>query len=173
MARYWFDRCARAGLWIGHHNLGVILCEGLATNRDASAAFLHLKEAARSLEPVSLRRYAECYRQASGAYRTRRSRMCWTRWPHLSASTMRKRKKIKASKQFFPSYPAYEPLSLSDFLCGFQLNSSCIPMAIAAPCPTTLPAAPAMALAVKSKAKPEAVAPKRLVASPPANCVAK
>jgi TPR repeat protein len=43
-----------------------MLLEGVGGERDEAAAFSHLKEAARSLEPVSLRRYAECYRQGVG-----------------------------------------------------------------------------------------------------------
>jgi TPR repeat protein len=66
VARYWFGRCAQGGEWVGHHNLGVMLLEGVGGERDEAAAFSHLKEAARSLEPVSLRRYAECYRQGVG-----------------------------------------------------------------------------------------------------------
>lgn len=55
-----------SGLWVGHHNLGVMLLEGLGGHRDEAAAFLRLKEAASSLAPLSLRRYAEYYRQGIG-----------------------------------------------------------------------------------------------------------
>jgi hypothetical protein len=66
IARYWFKLSAEQNFWAGHHNLGVMLLDGLGGVPDASGAFLHLREAARSLEPASLRRYARCYREGVG-----------------------------------------------------------------------------------------------------------
>ena len=66
IAKYWFDFSAQQDFWGGHHNLGVVLLDGLGGARDEQRAFVHLKEAARSLQPVSIKRYARCYREGAG-----------------------------------------------------------------------------------------------------------
>lgn len=66
IARYWFARCAQGGEWVGHYNLGMMLFGGLGGERDEAGAFLQLMEVVRSSEAVSLRKYAECYRNGIG-----------------------------------------------------------------------------------------------------------
>lgn len=66
IAKYWFDFSAQQNFWAGHHNLGMVLLDGLDGARDEQRAFVHLKEAARSLQPVSIKRYARCYRKGAG-----------------------------------------------------------------------------------------------------------
>jgi len=65
IARHWFNICAQAGEWVGYHNLGVMHLQGLGGDLNEAEAFRNLKEAARSFEPVSLRRYAEFYRNGT------------------------------------------------------------------------------------------------------------
>ncbi len=66
ISKHWFERSASQDCWAGDHNLGVMLFEGLGGRADEDAAFFHLKKAARSLNPSSISRYAQCYRQGVG-----------------------------------------------------------------------------------------------------------
>lgn len=65
-AKTYFLASAEKGFWAAWNNLGVIARDGLGAEPDPRQAFQSFERAAESLEPISLRHLAACYRQGFG-----------------------------------------------------------------------------------------------------------